>query len=353
MEKKKIVFLYAELATYFLACIEKLLLSADLELHIVRFPVNKEAPFHFDFSDKIKIYERTDYSDQQLVGLISSIKPSIIVCSGWTDRGYMKVCKAFKKKSVTVLALDNHWRGDIKQRIAKLISPFYLKTRFSKCWVPGKMQYEYAQQLSFKTEDILSGFYSCDYDLFHDQYLANKTNKQEHFPKRFIFVGRYYSFKGVQDLWKAFVDLNAEEPNDWELWCLGTGELEPVVHEKIKHFGFVQPSDLPKYIKDTGVFILPSHFEPWGVVVHEFAAAGFPIICSDEVGASSAFVEDNFNGYIYSAGNITQLKEIFKKVILLNNKELSQMGDISVEKAKKITPSIWAEKLSLLLKNKN
>lgn len=349
MEKKKIVFLYTEIADYFLAgC--KALIEKNAEVHIVRYPVNKEAPFQFDIPEKIKIYERNEYDKKTLLSLVESINPQIIVCSGWVDKSYLYVCKIFKKKAITVLTLDNQWRGDLKQRFASLISPFYLLKRFSNCWVPGSLQFEYALKLGFKKESILSGFYSCDFDLFYKQYLANKAEKQKCFPKRFIFVGRYYEFKGIKDLWKAFIELQTEDPSEWELWCLGTGDIEPVKHDKIKHFGFIQPKDLPKFIKETGVFVLPSHFEPWGVVVHEYAAAGFPIICSDEVGARGAFVEENVNGYIYRAGDVNQLKVQLKKMMTLGDDKLLEMGQKSIEKAKQITPGIWADTLMKLLK---
>jgi len=340
----KILFLYTEIADYFLASC-KALIAKGSEVHVVRWPVNKEAPFQFAYPEGMKVYERTNFDDNTLLELVQKINPSIIVCSGWVDKGYLKVCKKFKQTTTTVLTLDNHWRGDLKQRIATFMSPFYLKTRFSKCWVPGSLQFEYALKLGFKKEHIETGFYSCDFDLFYNQYLANKAQKEKQFPKRFIFVGRYYEFKGIKDLWTAFIQLQNEQPNEWELWCLGTGDIEPIQYEKIKHFGFIQPKDLPQFIKDTGVFVLPSHFEPWGVVVHEYAAAGFPIVCSDEVGARLAFVEQNVNGYIYKSGNIQQLKESLKKIMNLNEEKLILMGEKSVEKAKLNTPEIWADKL--------
>ena len=352
MEKKQIVFLYTELASYVLACVAKLIETNEVDVHIVRYPINEEAPFQFKFSDKINIYERADYKDSQLLELVNSINPSVIICSGWIDKGYLKVCKAFKNKSITVLALDNHWRGDIKQRIASWLSPFYLKSRFSNCWVPGKLQQEYAKKLGFKNDLILTGFYSCDFDLFNGQYFSNKKAKEILFPKRFIYVGRYYEFKGINDLWKAFIELQNESPNEWELWCLGSGDIAPVIHPKVKHFGFVQPADLPSYIKNTGVFVLPSHFEPWGVVVHEYAAAGFPIVCSSEVGAGGTFVENGYNGYIYNSGDVNQLKVALKKIMKLSDNELNGMSERSVEKGKQITVDGWVEKLMSLLKIK-
>jgi glycosyltransferase involved in cell wall biosynthesis len=340
----KALFLYTEIADYFLASC-KALLNKGVEVHLVRWPVNKEAPFQFNYPDGIKIYERNDFDNERLFKLTEKINPDIIVCSGWVDKGYLFVCKKFKNKISTVLTLDNHWRGDFKQQIARLMSPFYLKNRFSHCWVPGALQLDYALKLGFKKEKIQTGFYSCDFELFYNQYLENLESKSQQFPKRFIFVGRYYEFKGIRDLWTAFIELQNESPSDWELWCFGVGDIDPINHDKIKHFGFVQPKDLPPFIKDTGVFVLPSHFEPWGVVVHEYAAAGFPIICSDEVGARLAFVENDVNGYIYKSGNVLELKKQLKKIMSLNDAKLVEMGNKSVEKAKLNTPEVWANKL--------
>ena len=53
MEKKRIVFLYTEIATYFLACIEKLAQQPNVDITVIRWPLNKEAPFDFSLSEQI------------------------------------------------------------------------------------------------------------------------------------------------------------------------------------------------------------------------------------------------------------------------------------------------------------
>ena len=349
MEKKRIVFLYTEIAGYFMSCVENLSTHYPVEVHIVRYAINKEAPFKFSFSEKIRVYERNDYDDVQLLKLMDSIAPAIIVCSGWVDKGYLSVCKAYKTKARTVLTMDNQWKGTFKQQLASLAAPFYLHKRFTHCWVPGEFQYEYAQRLGFKKQFILTGFYSCNVDYFYNQYLNNQGQKKNNFPKKFIYMGRYVEQKGIKDLWEAFIELQEETPNDWELWCLGTGPVAPVEHPRIKHFGFIQPVALQEYISKTGIFVLPSYFEPWGVVLHEFAAAGFPIICSTETGSRTAFVENNLNGYIYNPTQAGALKAAMVKIMNMNTGRLMEMGEISVEKAKQITPITWAKQLISLL----
>lgn len=342
---KKILFLYTEIAGYFLACVRGLLEHHQVEVHLVRWPVNKEAPFEFDTSSDIHLYQRNDYEVEQLLQLAKDITPDVIVCSGWIDKGYLKVVKQFSGEIPTVLTLDNHWLGSMKQRVATLASPFVLKNKFSHAWVPGNPQRIYAEKLGFK--NILTGFYSADVPLFEQEYEKNKRNKSAAFPHRFIYIGRYLEFKGIFDMWNAFLRLKKEHPNDWEFWCLGTGDLydQRVEHEDIHHFGFVQPSELSDYIAQTGIFVLPSHKEPWAVTVHEFAASGFPLICSDKVGAIDRFVEDGKNGHVFEAGNEQQLFEVMKSMVQRSDDELFLMGEASRELARQITPQKWAKTL--------
>ena len=338
---KTVLFLYTEIAEYFLACARNLV-KEGLEIHIVRFPINKEAPFHFPENNDLKLYNRSDYDYKQMESLADSINPDLIICSGWIDKDYLKICKKYFKKIPTVLTLDNHWKGNIKQKIATYLSPVFLLNRFSHCWVPGDKQQQYAIKLGFKKNKIEKGFYCADTDYFSNYYNKNIESKKKKFPKRFLYAGRYYEFKGLTDLWTAFVQLQEENPNEWELWCLGTGNLKPIQHPKIKHFGFIQPNEMDKFIAETGVFVLPSRFEPWAVVIHEFACSGFPIICSDAVGAAEKFVRNNENGFIFKHQDIHSIKNALKKISFLSEKELLEMGNKSHIISREITLDKWA-----------
>ncbi len=339
----KFLFLYTEIADYFLACCEEL--SKHGEVHVVRWPVNKEAPFQFQNQQNIKIYNRNDYSFIDLKNLVQSINPSVLICSGWIDKDYLKVCKQYFNKIPTVLTCDTIWRGDLKQKIAIVLSRFTLLKIFSHAWVPGQQQFTYVNKLGFKPNKIYKGFYSCNYFKFEKVYKTNFIEKTKNFPHKFLFVGRYYEFKGLKELWQAFIELQSEIPNEWELWCLGTGDLKPIEHPKIKHFGFVQPNDLENYLKQTGVFILPSRFEPWGVVVHEFATAGFPLLLSNAVGAKHQFLSEGNNGISFNHSSVNSIKQTLKKIIQLSDFELIEMANLSNQNAKSITPITWTNTL--------
>ena len=142
-----ILFLYTELADYVVNCCKEL--AKKGKVHIVRWPVNKEAPFQFDFGNELKVYEKDKYTFEELNQLIVTINPSIIICSGWIDKDYLKLVKPYFKKIPTVITLDTKWTGSLKQHAASVLSRAYITNRFSHIWVPGKAQSIYASKLGF------------------------------------------------------------------------------------------------------------------------------------------------------------------------------------------------------------
>jgi glycosyltransferase involved in cell wall biosynthesis len=349
--KKKVVFLYFELAGYFMACVDRLIEVSGAEVHIVKYPVNSVAPFQFKIHPDVKLYDSEKYNRDELKKLIHDINPDLLYVCGWSNKDYVAVAKSFRKKIPVVLTFDNPWRGTMKQYIATIIGGPYLKSIYTHCWVPGEPNAAYARRLGFKGDRLFQGMYSADYNLFHQYYLDTKEKKKHSFPHRFLFAGRYTPLKGIREVWDAFITLQKEMPNDWELWCLGKGELDPEfpVHDKIKNFGFVQPSEMKYYLENTGVFLLPAYFEHWGVAVHEFAAAGFPMICTDTTSAATAFLKDGYNGYSIQPYSMTAIKDAMRKIVMQSDNELNKMASNGVRLAGTITPDTWSQTLLKLL----
>jgi len=337
---QKILVLYTELADYILNSFSHYADKHNSEISVIHWPINNEAPFNFEINNGLKLYNKNNFDKESLNLLVEKINPDTIICAGWMDKDYIKIVKKHKGSIPTILTMDNHWEGNLKQQILRIISPLYLKKIFSHIWVPGNPQKEYAKKLHFKESQILTGFYVANVEVF-----KNIEHQQEN---TFIYIGRYIEHKGITDLWKAFIGIKSEYPNNWKLKCIGTGDLwnSKIEHDDIEHLGFLQPKDLSENIKG-GVFVLPSHFEPWGVVVHEFAMAGFPMIISDKVGAGTAFL--NKNGYQFKSGNISDLKEQMKKIIHTKKSEFELLSNQSKINSDIISNDNWSEQLNIVL----
>jgi glycosyltransferase involved in cell wall biosynthesis len=249
-----------------------------------------------------------------------------------------------------VLALDTCWTGSLKQRIFSWCSKVYLQRVFSHVWIPGLPQQSYAERLGFHDNQILQNLYSADVERFQIFFDEFREEKRAVFPKRFLYVGRYAKEKGLQTLCDAFYRFSKQNV-EWELHCLGTGPLtsKGFEHSRIRHFGFVQPSELKAHFQASGIYVMPSHFEPWGVSLHEAVAAGMPAIVSDRVGSASAFVESGKNGYLYPSRDEAELERCLHRMAELDHGELERMSVRSNELAQKITPTDWANELLVLI----
>ena len=351
MSSPRILFLYTELAPYVLACFEALVKQHGAEVLVVRWPVNKEAPFELRSDPRIRSIDRGTLDDAGMLQLVEDFRPTIAFASGWVDKGYLKVCRRLRSRGVhTVMCSDTAWRGDARQRAAVVAARLWLRRTFSHAWVTGESQAAYALRLGFAKDNIRTGFYSADVGLFAPLAAQFAVLKANRFPHRLLCVARYIPTKGQQLLCDAFAELcRAGEAGDWELWMVGTGELFDAVrnsnngrHERIRHKGFVQADALPEVMAQCGVFVLPSTYEPWGVVVHEHACAGFPMVLSTAVGAAERFLVEGENGHRFIAGDKGSLKNMLRMMMLSSDAELTAMGERSAELGRSWSPAEWA-----------
>ncbi len=342
----RIVFLYSELAGYFLACAESLGRHPEVaSVDIVHWPVHPEAPFQFASTDQYTLHPKEKRTREKLKQLLAQIKPTAIVCSGWMDSDYNALAKVYQKRIPVVLTLDNWWTGSLKQRLAALTAPWFIHQRFNRAWVPGKPQIPFAQKLGFYGKKIATGFYCADPKPFRAIYEKRKTTSPS---KKILYIGRYLDIKGVNELWSAFMELCVEF-SDWELHCIGSGELwdSRAIHPRIIHHGFKQPYEMEPHLLDAACFVMPSKKEPWGVVLHEMAIAGLPLIAAGQVGSSSDFLSETKNGYLIKN---SELKSRLRQFLQLTETERAAMADKSHALGIKHTPDSWRRSLLELLR---
>ena len=97
---------------------------------------------------------------------------------------------------------------------------------------------------------------------------------------------------------------------------------------------------------EAGCLILPSRFEPWGVVVQEAAASGQAVICTSTCGAASRLVLDGYNGRVVARRivpeELTRAMHWIADAPPADRRTISERG---VELARQYTPARWAEHL--------
>lgn len=122
----------------------------------------------------------------------------------------------------------------------------------------------------------------------------------------------------------AQAGLQARQRTNLVLLIVGDGELrselESLANREapgLVHFlGFQNQRDLPDYYALCDVMVLPSLFEPWGLVVNEVMNAGKPVIVSDRVGSAADLVSSDKNGFVFPAGDVDALCGSLEKLVL-------------------------------------
>ena len=110
----------------------------------------------------------------------------------------------------------------------------------------------------------------------------------------FVFVGRLWRGKGLDELLTAYRNLEAEVGDKISLLIIGDGVderhyrrlFEPL--PRVVMPGFVQPAELPGWYALADCLVFPTHGDPNGLVVEEALAAGLPVIVSDAAGDIAA-----------------------------------------------------------------
>jgi glycosyltransferase involved in cell wall biosynthesis len=220
--------------------------------------------------------------------------------------------------------------------------------------VPGPLQAAYASHIGFQQTEVIPNLLSGNHALFSQAAQALEAEKLEAYPQRFLYVGRFAEMKGLDILLQAYNIYKAKYAGTWGLTCIGNGPLRHLLaaDSTVEVEEFMSQRLLIQQAQQAGALILPSRFEPWGVVVHEFAAAGLPLILSENVGARAQFLTENVNGYTSYRNCPNDLAEKMHLLSTCDQATLITMGHQSCARAGVLTPTIAANSLLSALKPK-
>lgn len=166
-----------------------------------------------------------------------------------------------------------------------------------------------------------------------------------------LFCAKLQRWKDPMGLLEAFVRANI--PNSYLVFA-GEGPergrlqgraSELGVADRVRFLGFVNQSQLPSVYCASDLFVLPSLFEPFGLVVNEAMLCGLPVVVSDRVGARFDLVRSGENGYVFRAGDAEALAAILRKV-LRDSQTLARMGAAARHRMETWSPREYTESMA-------
>ncbi|MCB1209644.1 MAG: glycosyltransferase family 4 protein, partial [Verrucomicrobiales bacterium] len=165
-----------------------------------------------------------------------------------------------------------------------------------------------------REEQIFSVPYAVDNQFFQDRAAEAKPNRSslrsalgiaEDRPI-VLFCGKLIAKKGAESLIRAIVMCRQADQPKPVLLIVGDGELRPELErlantlapDCVRFVGFKNQTELPAFYDLCDLFVIPSLFEPWGLVVNEVMNAGKPVIATDVVGSAADLIKPGLNGAV-------------------------------------------------------
>ncbi len=154
---------------------------------------------------------------------------------------------------------------------------------------------------------------------------------------RVVCVGRLIERKGVWDLVTGFEKVLQKIPHA-HLDLIGDGPIYDPIRNWVSEHGFedkvtlhgtISHDELPRYLRSSAVFVLPSYNEGMSNALLEGISCGLPIVVTETGGTSEMF---NGNGFICPMGDPKALASAIVK-ILENEQNRKNMAEASLQVA--------------------
>jgi glycosyltransferase involved in cell wall biosynthesis len=350
--RMKLVICWTEISGYMNACWKALASRPGIDLHVVCFAADG-VPGNTRFRERdvhpvsVRFLNAAEQADAKLIeDHVAGQEPDVVMVTGWAHKNYCRLVHEPRLAAKPfVMAMDTPWRGDFRQRLAPWALRPFLR-RVSAAIVAGERSRQYALRLGIPAGQIHSGIYAYDESLFNGSAYERRREHVGGWPKRFLYVGRYVPEKAIDVLARGYAMYREQVAEPWPLDCCGMGVQASLLTAVpgVTDMGFVQPPEQPRLHADHAVLLLPSRYEPWGVVVAEAMATGMPVICSTSCGAAAELVRPYFNGLVVPTEDAAALAHAMRWMHE-HHARLPELGRNAMHMAPAHSAGIWAERV--------
>ena len=292
-----------------------------------------------------------------IIESINNFNPDSILIYGWSFKSHLKVLRYFRKKILILFRGDStllDQRSFLKE-IKRSLFLRWIYRHIDFALYVGKNNFNYFRKCGLSASQLIYAPHAIENDRFATisdacaTYADDLRQKLTILPGSlvFLFAGKMEPKKNPAILLQAFAQCNFN--NSVHLLMVGNGELDIALREKYRNISGIHFIDfqnqllMPAIYEIADVFVLPSMGpgETWGLSVNEAMANGKAVIVSDRCGCAADLVDDGENGYIFKAGDISNLREILKKI----TEHQERIGSMKQE-SKRIIGNFTIEKVA-------
>lgn len=289
-----LMVLWKQLTPYLLTGMETLR-DTGWNVHVWHTDTGVKTPFDDDWSSFAPTKVGTGFRESRSLWRDhETLRPHAVLTASWNVPAYMALHLALRgEPTLRLLASDATWTGTFRQRSRRRAARRLLPVLFDAAIVPGRRQVEFLLKMGLQPQHIRTGLFE-----------VGTAERAGAAGESFLFVGRLAPEKGIETLLHAFRSYR-RSGGHLGLRVAGTGPLLPVVEREpeVEALGFVDNRSVHELVARSRALLLPSRFEPWGVVVEEALSRGTPVAVSTAAGAA-VLIDHGVNGYLVEPDDV-------------------------------------------------
>ncbi len=334
----------------------KSFVDRDFEVKIVYFSGQKEQsvlPFPKVFLSPEPIYKKLNFHILwRLVGVLRQNKKIIILCQRHKLLTYALLSSFFIRVPIIYHVQSTNVIRNLKR---KIFLKFFRKKISAVVAVSKGVRDYLLNSKCFSGNQIKLIYNGIDLGLFDIDISRSEARKFFALPENKFLFGMSARFKKAKDhrgLIKAFSLLKRDKTfEEAKLVLAGDGPTKAEVLKTIEMLGlsddvlvlsWINPSQIPSFLKALDVFVHPSWREGIPTAVMEAMAARLPVITTDAEGLPDIFAGQEKIGFMVPKGQPEYLAEAMRKLFLLAPQERKQWGENAFQRIK---TSFSAEKM--------
>jgi glycosyltransferase involved in cell wall biosynthesis len=292
---------------------------------------------------------------------------------GWVNK-YLDIYKEYRNKNgdpAIIIAHSTIWAGYVAARIKELYNiPYILvehRSRFARDVEAAQKMirewyFPYIRSSLVKADKVITVSKALDNqlisispgirnkiatipNLIDTDFFTLPDKKRDKEPFIIISFGILEYVKGFDILIRAFAKFVEENEGEFFLRIGGRGTKYRKLHklarelgvgDRVSLHGYVPREEVKREMQLANLFILPSRFEAFGVVLIEAMATGCPVISTYSGGPE--YIVKESDGLLVEPENISQLKEAISEIY--NNYEKFSADDIRKDVVENYTKEV-------------
>lgn len=287
------------------------------KVRVINLQLDFEDLWHASFIKKVFLYLKKQHQYKKLLtNLLMHVRPDFTIT---TLRREINFITSIPDGSIKIgeLHVNRANYRHLDERNSNVV-----KRWFAHVWMNSLIRHlKKLDKMVVLTDNAFNDWPELSHIVKIPDPLPFKIHGSSHLQhKRMISIGRYDYDKGNDLLLEIWKKLESQLP-EWRLDIYGNGDRAPY-ESQLRHLGidasrchlYGPTADVLDEYCNSSIFVLPSRFEGFGLVLIEAMASGVPVVSFDCENGPRSIITDGVDGFLIPPFDTDAFAE---KVILL------------------------------------